>query len=305
MELSPFAPVIIPTLCRYDHFRRCVESLSRCTHASETDLFIALDYPLKDAHRPGYEQLKEYIPTITGFRSVTVHSREHNIGCRQNIADMRDYCFSLGYDRYILSEDDNEFAPNFLDYINKGLNLFEDNPSVYAVSGYTPPVEMKDYTKNAYATYNYSAWGVGLWKSKLFIHTRQWAISILHSPRKSWKIFRTEPRVLYTLLRMINKHMLYGDTCTVAYSILNGLYSVAPTVSKVRNWGNDGSGINCVKISDTKYEDQMIDTAQVFDFDDITVENINMKSLNHHASLMWQQWVKFPYQILRFWLLNA
>lgn len=40
-----FAPVIIPTLCRYEHFKECLESLSRCTWAEKTEVYIGLDYP--------------------------------------------------------------------------------------------------------------------------------------------------------------------------------------------------------------------------------------------------------------------
>ena len=95
--------------------------------------------------------------------------------------------------------------------------------------------------------------------------------------------------------------MLYGDTCTVTYSILNNLYSVFPSMSKVRNWGNDGSGINCEAI-DVSYIHQPIDTATTFDFDDIEIKETELKSVRKHASLSWKQWVKFPYQIVKFWL---
>ena len=40
-----FYPVVIPTLNRFDHFRNCVESLVRCTHADKTELIIGLDFP--------------------------------------------------------------------------------------------------------------------------------------------------------------------------------------------------------------------------------------------------------------------
>ena len=32
-----YAPVVIPTLCRYEHFKACLESLSLCTGAENTD----------------------------------------------------------------------------------------------------------------------------------------------------------------------------------------------------------------------------------------------------------------------------
>ena len=45
--VNNLAPVIIPTLCRYDHFKRLMESLNKCTWADKTDVYIGLDYPAK------------------------------------------------------------------------------------------------------------------------------------------------------------------------------------------------------------------------------------------------------------------
>ena len=47
-EIKEFAPVLIPTLNRYEHFKRCLESLERCTWAEKTDVYVALDFPPSD-----------------------------------------------------------------------------------------------------------------------------------------------------------------------------------------------------------------------------------------------------------------
>ena len=112
MEITQFAPVLIPTLNRYEHFLRCVESLSKCTHADKTDLYIALDYPANDLHWEGYNKIKEYLNEVSGFKSVKIIQRDQNYGAIQNIEDAQQQIFQE-YDRIILSEDDNEFAPNF------------------------------------------------------------------------------------------------------------------------------------------------------------------------------------------------
>lgn len=51
-----YTPIMIPTLCRYEHFRRCLESLQRRTHANETDVYVGLDYPAKESHWDGYKK---------------------------------------------------------------------------------------------------------------------------------------------------------------------------------------------------------------------------------------------------------
>ena len=79
------APVLIPTLCRYEHFKECIESLKKNSYAQYTDIFIALDYPLKDAHKSGYEKICEYLKNdFSEFKSFNVEKRKYNYGCTKN-----------------------------------------------------------------------------------------------------------------------------------------------------------------------------------------------------------------------------
>ena len=50
-------PVMIVTLCRYEHLVRCIDSLRRNKLAVETELYIGLDYPLKQEHWEGYNKI--------------------------------------------------------------------------------------------------------------------------------------------------------------------------------------------------------------------------------------------------------
>ena len=81
-----YAPVIIPTLCRYKHFKECLESLSKCKWAEETEVFIGLDYPAKESHRPGYEKIKSYLKEVGDmtFKKIHVFEREVNYGAGKN-----------------------------------------------------------------------------------------------------------------------------------------------------------------------------------------------------------------------------
>lgn len=45
MEILNDAPILIPTLNRYEHLKRCVESLAKNKLAKESELVIGLDYP--------------------------------------------------------------------------------------------------------------------------------------------------------------------------------------------------------------------------------------------------------------------
>lgn len=243
-EIREFAPVLIPTLNRYEHFKRCIESLARCTHADKTELVIGLDYPPNERYREGWEKISDYVNTITGFRKVTILRSETNLGANNNSRRIREYIQDK-YQTYIFSEDDNEFSPCFLEYIDKVLTRYWDDERVTSVSGYNYPVDMDGYEKNIYSHHQYSAWGVGIWVHKYKRVPVEYSKEILKSPINIYKILRAEPKLLYILMLMIVHEQRWGDTLTVASNIINKQYSIFPTVSLCRNHGHDGSGLHC------------------------------------------------------------
>lgn len=77
-----YAPVVIPVLCRYKHFTKCIESLANNGWAKYTDVYIALDYPAKDKHVYGYKQICGYLDNndFSAFHSFCVIKRNKNLG---------------------------------------------------------------------------------------------------------------------------------------------------------------------------------------------------------------------------------
>lgn len=61
MKILNYAPILIPTLNRYEHIRRCVESLSRCTHADKTELVIGLDFPPSEKYIERWKRIDAYL----------------------------------------------------------------------------------------------------------------------------------------------------------------------------------------------------------------------------------------------------
>lgn len=157
-------PVLIPTLNRYGHLRNCITSLSECSHSDETDLIIGLDYPPSKNYEEGYKKIKEYLKTITGFRSVKVFERAINYGAVKNIRELIDYARE-NYEAYIVSEDDNVFAHTFLEFMNSALERWRDDERIISVCGYTHE-HSYDKTVDYILSYDNCAWGTGCWSKK-------------------------------------------------------------------------------------------------------------------------------------------
>ena len=112
-----YAPIIIPTLNRYEHLKRCVKSLQQNGWAKYTELYISVDYPAKESHWEGYRKVREYLEDgIEGFQKVNLFYQQANLGGRNNIQFLIQTVFEL-YDICIATEDDNEFSPCFIEFM--------------------------------------------------------------------------------------------------------------------------------------------------------------------------------------------
>lgn len=241
-----FAPIMITTLCRYEHFKRCIESLAQNTYADQTELYIGLDYPLKESHWEGYRKIKEYVHTITGFKQVHVFERERNYGARENYWALRRE-IEKKYDCIIITEDDNEFSPCFLDFMNKALVKYWNEERVRTVGAYLGEEFEGIKQAGTIFTYSNTAWGAGVWKHKdTAFPPDEFYCDIIRNKKKSWKLFTTVPGCWVMLYRMVKRGLSFGDVKREVYNCMNNTFQVRPYTSLVRNWGNDGSGIHCV-----------------------------------------------------------
>ena len=274
-KIKVYAPILIPTLCRFETFVKCVESLAKCTGAEHSELYIALDYPSKDVHWDGYKKIVEYLPTIHGFKHVHITKREQNFGVTKNARELIDR-ISAQYDRFIFTEDDNVFSPNYLEYINKGLEKYRDDPNVIAICGFNYPFpymkKIDGYDFNAFPITAYTAWGVARWTNKIpydFVNSEKAKEIIFswHTVRKLWKqdMHATIHRLLY---RYKNA---YSDLMYHLYCIMENKYVIFPAISKVRNLGFEGNATNCRP--NPIYANQTIDTELHFELDDFDIKD--------------------------------
>ena len=267
-----FAPVRITTYSRFEHFRRCVESLARCKGADQTEVFIGIDYPKNEEDSVGNTKIREFADTISGFKAVYVSKRDENLGQLFNGRDLLAQIRERGYDRFIDVEDDLEFAPNFLEYMNQCLEKYEDDPRVFSVCGYSY-LEWAGKTGsvgNAFPMKGFCAWGTGYWMAK----NRAYSLSAL--PAKDIIFNPDIVRYLFANKMHHTVHYLMfryktnaADLRRCCFYTLNGKYSIYPRVSKVRNWGFDSSASHCAEIS--AFARQEIDRETDFSLDDFEI----------------------------------
>lgn len=271
-QINSYAPVIIPTLCRYEHFRNCIESLSHCTGSEYTEVFVGLDYPAKDSHWAGYEKINKYLDNCgnLGFKKINVIKRNRNygLGNEGNYRSLRDYVFKFN-DRIISTEDDNVFSPCFLEYMNKCLEEYENDENIYSICGYLYlDQDLGHVNATVFRAPLFNAWGIGLWKTKIEKSMYYYSLDGLKEmiEDKDTRNFLVTNRLnLYvSLIRMSQGGDIHGDgvmSGMLTYKKMNCIY---PTISKVRNMGFDGSGVHCGDEYCDKYSSQKIDLNETF-----------------------------------------
>ena len=75
-----YAPVIIPTLCRYEKFVQCMESLRKNSWAKYTEIYVAVDYPSKESHWEGYNRICEYLnQDFPEFKATARYNRQSKV----------------------------------------------------------------------------------------------------------------------------------------------------------------------------------------------------------------------------------
>lgn len=299
MEIKEYAPVVIPTLCRYKHFKECLESLMRCRHAENTDVYIGLDYPANEEHWDGYKKIDEYLESIKKhhkFKNLIVIRREKNYGLGKNgNANQLVKYISEKYDRWIFSEDDNVFSVAFLDYMNKGLELFKNDKSVYAICGYKHFLDLK-FDNNTFIRQNVdmNAWGYGIWKDRYVYNTfltpfwfkKKFSLKSFNQIRK--KNGNDRAYHFYMFKNEKPNTFCITDIVMSVFIFLYNLDVITPYISHVRNMGMDGSGASFKDIKQgisIKYEKQSIYQEASFDYIGSGLENYehNRSVYKHHG----------------------
>lgn len=279
MEIQQYAPVLIPTLNRYEHFKRCLDSLEGCTWADQTDVYIGLDYPPSEKYVNGWMKIGAYLnekEKSNGFKNLFVRRRDHNcgVGCPGSNGSLLLKEISAISDIYILSEDDNEFSPNFLEYMNKALEKYKNDNRVIKVSAYTPPVFQNLTSNNTFFGIDTPAYGLGSWVHKNrdvhIVDYKEIDQAMRSSFDKIWDLFWTYPALIYMAVHMVRAKKNYGDIRFSMNNLLHGTLTLEPTKSLSRNWGADGSGLHSGVVKGIEKEE--IQTELHFELQEIPFE---------------------------------
>ncbi|HCT86498.1 MAG: hypothetical protein A2X11_09280 [Bacteroidetes bacterium GWE2_42_24] len=242
-----YAPILISVYTRLDHLIRCVESLKHNKIAKDSILYVVSDAAANISDEDKVNAVRLYLKSITGFKEIEILEWKMNLGSQRSIPQAINYVFE-NHDKLIFLEDDNFLAPNFLSFVNKGLIAYEDRSDIFSVSGYNSPFEMPLFYKNdVYLRFGFVAWGVGIWKKKWV--KVDWSMkefnSFVDNETKISKFKEIAENCTGQIQSMRKSGALLVDGVVAVHLVDKGMYSIFPVISRVRNYGLDGSGEHC------------------------------------------------------------
>jgi GT2 family glycosyltransferase len=241
------APIVLFTYNRLWHTTQTIEALQKNELASQSDLFIYSDGVKDNDSNSIIHELRKYLKTITGFKSITIIERDKNWGLADSIIDgVTEIVNKFG--KIIVLEDDIITSPYFLKFMNNSLDFHENKSKVWHVSGWNYPID-PDSLPSTIAIPIMNCWGWGTWAT-------------------NWKFFSKNPIAEYNLLiknrslqmkfdidNSINNwkqiklnHQNKINTWAIywhATIFKNQGLCINPTISLTQNIGFDNSATNC------------------------------------------------------------
>ena len=251
-----YAPIVIFAFNRLEPLKRCVASLLQNSEAAESDLFVYVDGPRaqKEGEAEKVEAVREFVKTITGFKSVTYHFSEVNKKLGPSIiAGVTEVINQYG--RAIVIEDDLIACKNMLAFVNQGLKQYEKVQEVFSISAYTNRVKIpKDYPYDAYFCPRSTSWGWATWKDRW--DSVDWELKNWSAVEQNAKAFnRWGGSDCFGMLKAWHEGRNQSWAIRFCYNqFVQDKQSLFPIISKIDNEGFDGSGTNCQQYNRFKFE---------------------------------------------------
>lgn len=231
--MEALAPIVLFTYNRLKNTRETVSCLLANPEAGASDLIVYSDAPKNEKAAESVQAVRDYLHTVTGFKSVTLVEREGNYGLVRNISSGVTEVIGR-YGRVIVLEDDHSVSPYFLKYMNEGLERFAGREDIACIHGYVYP--HKDPLPEAFLVKGADCWGWATWE-------RAWTIFDMDAARMYNEIVRQgrgrefDFNGSYPYMKML-KDQAAGTKnswaiCWYASAFLQDMYTVYPGESLV------------------------------------------------------------------------
>jgi hypothetical protein len=254
---AKLAPIGLFVYARPEHTRQTLEALQANGLAHQSELFVFADGAKSELDIARVSAVRRLIRSIRGFKSVTVVEHQRNLGLSQSvISGVTQLCNEFG--RAIAVEDDIITAPDFLTFLNCGLERYADESKAFSVCAFSPAIaKPKSYAYDAFWSYRFACWGWGTWKDRW--NKADWEVEdyaeFSGNDQKRRRFNRGGDDLSWFLSLHMEGKIDSWDTIWAYTHCKHDALALVPVMSKVYNIGLDGSGTHCKR---APFEQQLL-----------------------------------------------
>lgn len=163
--MDSLSPIVLFTYLRLETLEKTIHALAANSYASESDLIIYSDGAkfAKDIER--VNEIRAFLKTIRGFKSLTIHESPTNKGLATSIIQGVSSVLTR-YPSAIVLEDDLLTSTNFLAFMNASLGRFKEVKDVYSISGYSFDFPHVSSNIDGYFLNRSWSWGWATWSDR-------------------------------------------------------------------------------------------------------------------------------------------
>jgi hypothetical protein len=238
------APIALFVYNRPDHTRRTLRALRSNHLAMHSDLYVFCDGPKTYAHQSKVEEVRAVVRATNGFSSISIIEKNENLGLASSIIDGVTSIVRK-HGTIIVLEDDMVTSPQFLEYMNAGLQNYRSCPDVASIHGYVYPI---DGLPDTFFLRGADCWGWATWEDRWRLFEPN-GLKLLNELERNALTERFDFFGTYPFIRML-KDQIAGknDSWAIrwhASAFLSNKLTLYPGRSFVENIGIDGSGVHC------------------------------------------------------------
>jgi len=247
MKKKELVPICLFTYNRLNETIKTIEALQNNFLAKDSDLYIYSDGGKTEKDKEKVTKVREYLYSISGFKSITTFESPTNRGLANSVISGVSKILELN-ERVIILEDDLVTSPNFLDFMNQALMFYQEDNTIFSISGYTLNLPSLPGKKDYYFGYRASSWGWGIWRDRWKVI--DWKVTEYENFIKDRSLVEKFKRGGSDLPRMLS-NQINGriDSWAIRFCFHQfkcNLMTVFPTKSKIISIGFSNEATNTI-----------------------------------------------------------
>ena len=223
-----------------------MEALLKNPECKDLEVFFFCDGYKGERDKEAVLETRQYIDSLSGFKKIHKHYREKNYTTGPNFHAALTF-LSNNYERFMIVEDDVVVSPNFVKYMLAGLTFYNADTDVFALSGYSFPLQLNGYQYDSivhrrFSSYGWASWGDRVSKVKWDATSLQNYINTIPHFKS---ILNSEGMDLYRMIKKeISGKISTWDIQMQVHVAINKMYVIYPVISKTSNIGFDNESTN-------------------------------------------------------------